>query len=100
MKQSSFWLLQYRNKTICSDTTLLFSKAYGVVRVIIKLSHSASICTWASSVDCQPDYMTNIISLEGQLVERKTWIRYVVLMVDTMALHNMTIYDKKRESVV
>ena len=53
-----------------------------------------------SSVDCRPGYLTNVIKAVGQLAARKTWMQDVVLVVDAMSLHKMTLYDKSRKSFV
>ena len=70
------------------------------MRKILKLPHASSIKAWASSVDCEPDYLTNVIKAIGQLAARKTWMQDVVLVVDAMSLHKMTIYDQSRKSFV
>ena len=75
-------------------------KAYEFVRKILKLPHSSSIKHWAASVDCEPGYLTNVIQVIGQLAEKKVWMKDVVLVVDAMSIHKMTIYDKNRKSFV
>ena len=70
-------------------------KAYEFVRKILKLPHSSGIKHWAASVDCEPGYLTNVIQVIGQLAEKKVWMKDVVLVVDAMSIHKMTIYDKK-----
>ena len=60
---------------------------------MLKLPHSSGIHTWAASVDCEPGYLTNVISLIGQLAEKKKWMSDVVLVVDTISLSKMTVYD-------
>ena len=75
-------------------------KAYEFVYKVLKLPHSSSICTWAASVDCEPGYLTNVISLIGQLAEKKKWMSDVVLVVDTMSLSKMTVYDWATQSFV
>ena len=69
-------------------------KAYDFVRKILKLPHASSIKAWASSVDCEPGHLTNVIKAIGQLAARKTWMQDDVLVVDAMSLHKMTIYDQ------
>ena len=76
------------------------SKAYDFVRKIIQLPHAATICTWAASVDYESGYLTTVINLVCQLAEKKTSMRDVVLIVDAMSLHKITIYDRKSESFV
>ena len=75
-------------------------KAYEFVRKILKLPHSSSIKHWATSVDCEPGYLTNVIQVIGQLAKKKVWMKDVVLVVDAMSIHKMTIYDKNRKSFV
>ena len=75
-------------------------KAYDFVRRALNLPHPSSIQTWAASVDCEPGYLTNVITAVGQEAQTKSWMRDVVLLVDAMALHKMTIYDKAKNSFV
>ena len=70
-------------------------KAYEFVKKILKLPHSSSIKHWAASVDCEPGYLTNVIQAIGKLGERKVWMNDVVLIVNAMSIHKMTMYDKK-----
>ena len=72
-------------------------KAYEFVRKILKLPHSSSIKHRAASVDCEPGYLTNVIQAIGKLAERKVWMKDVVLIVDAMSIHKMTMYDKKQK---
>ena len=67
---------------------------------MLKLPHSSGIHTWAASVDCEPGYLTNVISLIGQLAEKKKWMSDVVLVVDAMSLSKMTVYDQTTKSFV
>ena len=73
-------------------------KAYEFVRKILKLPHSSNIKHWAASVDCEPGYLTNVIKIIGQLAEKKVWMKDVVLVVDAMSIHKMTIYHKYSKS--
>ena len=41
-----------------------------------------------------------VITAVGQEDQTKSWMRDVVLLVDAMALHKMTIYDKAKNSFV
>ena len=66
----------------------------------IKSPLPASIHTWPTSVCCMLGYLTNVISLVCRLTENETWMRDVVLIVDVMSLHKITIFDKKQESFV
>ena len=52
---------------------------------------------WAASVDCEPGYLTNVCKAIGKLAERKGWMKDVVLIVDAMSIHKMTMYDKKQK---
>ena len=72
-------------------------KAYEFVRKILKLPHSSSIKHWAASVDCEHGYLTNVIQAIGKLAEREVWMKDVVLIVDAMSIHKMTMYDKKQK---
>ena len=75
-------------------------KAYEFVRRVLKLPHASSIKTWAASVDCKPGYLTNVINAIGELTEKKMWMQDIVLIVDAMSIHKMTIYDQSRKSFV
>ena len=75
-------------------------KAYNFVRKILKLPHASSIKAWPSTVDCEPSYLANVIKAVGQLVARKTWKQDVVLVVDAMSLHKMTLCDQSKKSFV
>ena len=52
---------------------------------------------WAASVDCEPGCLTNVIQAIGKLAERKGWMKDVVLIVDAVSIHKMTMYDKKQK---
>ena len=54
---------------------------------MLNLPCSSAIHTWVASVDCEPVYLTNVISLIGQLAEKKKWMSDVVLVVDAMSFH-------------
>ena len=75
-------------------------KAYEFVCNVLSLPHSSSIHTWAASVDCEPSYLTNVISLIRQLPQKKRWITDIVLVVDSMSLSRMTVYDWATKSFV
>ena len=72
-------------------------KAYEFVRKILKPPYSSSIKHWAALVDCEPGYLTNVIQAIGKLAERKVWMKDVVLIVNAMSIHKMTMYDKKQK---
>ena len=74
-------------------------EAYEFIRKILKLPHSSSIKHWDASVDCEPGYLTNVIQAIGKLAERKVWMKDVVLIVDAMSIHKMTMYDKKTKMI-
>lgn len=75
-------------------------KAYDFVRGLLSLPHESSLSSWASSVDCEPGYLTNVIKLVGQVVKDKPFMKDVSLIVDAMTLHKGTFWDPKSRSYV
>ena len=75
-------------------------KAYEFTRKVLALPHASSIRGWAASVDCEPGYLTNVIKLLGEIVDKKGWMSDAVLMVDAMALHKGTVWDPKTKRYV
>ena len=75
-------------------------KAYEFARNVLSLLHASTIRAWASSVDCQPGFLDNVIKSIGECVQMKGWMSNVVLIVDTMALYKGTIWDPKSKSYV
>ena len=59
-----------------------------------------AIRMWASSVDCQPGYLTQVIALLGEMAQKHQWMRDAVLVVDAMTLSKMTVYDRTSKSFV
>ena len=68
-------------------------KAYDFVHKVLVLSYPSSIRAWGSSVDCNPGYFTDVITLIGTTAQKKTWMSEVVLVVDAMSLHKGTMWD-------
>ena len=62
-------------------------KAYDMVRKFTISSHPSDLRTWAASVECEPDYLINVIKHIGCMTEKDTWMCSAVLIVDTLALH-------------
>ena len=69
-------------------------KAYKFVHKVLKLPHASIIRIWASSVDYQPGYLTQVIALLGEMAQRNQWMRDAVLVVEAMSLSKMTVYDR------
>ena len=65
-------------------------KAYNFVRNVLSLPHPSCIRTWASTVDCEPGYLANIIKLLGEAAKKQPLMKDVVLVVDVMTLHKGT----------
>ena len=65
-------------------------KAYEFARNVLSLPHASTIRAWASSVDCQPGFLDNVIKSIGECVQMKGWMSNVVLIVDAMALYKGT----------
>ena len=75
-------------------------KAYEFTRKVLSLPHSSTIRTWATSVDCEPGFLQNVIKLIGGLVQKKGWMSDCVLIVDAMALYKGTTWDPKTKTYV
>ena len=68
-------------------------KAYDFVCKVLVLPHPSSIRALGASVDCNPGYFTDVITLIGTTAQKKPWMSKVVLVVDAMALHKGTMWD-------
>ena len=67
--------------------------AYDFVHKVLVLPHSSSKRAWGASVDCNPGYFTDVITLIGTTAQKKPWLSEVVLVVDAMSLHKGTMWD-------
>ena len=92
----------YNNETKQFAMTLHYysPKVYKFVCKVLKLPHVSSIHIWASSVDCQPGYLTQVIALLEEMAQKNQWMRDAVLVVDAMSLSKMTVYDRTSKSFV
>ena len=62
-------------------------KAYDFVCKILVLPHPSSLRAWGVSIDCNPGYVTDVISLIGTTAQKKPWMFEAVLVLDAMSLH-------------
>lgn len=74
--------------------------AYDFVRKLLSLPHASSLRAWASSVDCEPGYLTNVIKILGEAAQINPFMKDVTLIVDAMTLHKGTFWDPKSKSFV
>ena len=59
-------------------------KAYEFVHNVFFLPHSSTIRSWASSVDCEPDFFCDVLRLIGKVAKTKPHMSDVVLIADAM----------------
>ena len=69
------------------------SKAYDFVHKVLLLPHPSSIRAWGASIDCNPGYFTDVVTLIGTTAQKKPWMSEVVLVVDAISLHKGTMWD-------
>ena len=55
--------------------------------------HPSSIKAWGASIDCNPGYFTDVITLIRTTAQKKPQMSEVVLVVDAMSLHKGSMWD-------
>ena len=55
---------------------------------IYPIYYTSTIRAWASSVDCQPGFLDNVIKSIGECVQMKGWMSDVVLIVDATQMYS------------
>ncbi len=87
-KKKSKYAYRYSNETKQFAVTLHYysPRAYNFVRRILKLPHQAKIREWNASVDCEPGFLTNVITSLGEMAKSNKAMRDVVLTIDAMAI--------------
>ena len=63
---------------IFNDITLLFLKTHKYVYKILTLPHASRIRAWLASMDCEPGYLSNFITLLGNTTQTEKWRTDVV----------------------
>ena len=75
-------------------------KAYEFVCNIFFLPHSSTIRSWATSVDCEPGFFSDVTRLIGKVAKTKPHMLDVVLIVNAMELHKGTWWNQKKRCYI
>ena len=72
-------------------------KTYDFVHKVLALPHPSSIHSWTTSVNDEHGFLCNIIRLLCGMVQNKSSVSDMVLIVDAMSLYKGTWWDPKEQ---
>ncbi len=75
-------------------------KAYNFLRTIIPLPQPSLIKIWASSVDCEPGFITEAFDILKQEVQDHPEKKDCCLVFDAMAIRKQVLWDPKKDAYV
>ena len=81
-------------KKIVSTVHFYSPRAYLYLRKILQLPHPSSIREWTSTINCEPDFFTEVCSDLQKKVEIVKDYTDCCLMIDGMAIRKQMISDK------
>ena len=70
-------------------------QAYEFLRSYLHLPHQATIRKWSSSMNCEPGFLSEVMSHLKDMVQQNELNKHCILMLDAMALKKEVVYDPK-----
>ncbi|GFN94273.1 LOW QUALITY PROTEIN: THAP domain-containing protein 9 [Plakobranchus ocellatus] len=70
-------------------------KAYDYLRGFLHLPSPSTIRRWATSIDCEPGFLSNVINKLGEDLEKNSDMKDVCIMFDAISIKKECLYDEK-----
>jgi hypothetical protein len=64
------------------------------------LPHPATLRNWATSVNCEPGFFTDVLQRLQAEVDNKSFVKECALMMDGIHIRKQTVFDIKNQSYV
>jgi hypothetical protein len=71
------------------------AKAYKFVRKSLHLPHPSTIRSWASSIECEPGFLSNVIEHLQNTLEDDN--KDCIILVDEMSIKKEVLWDAKKQ---
>ena len=74
------------------------AQAYSYLRKFLHLPNPSTIRRWASSINCEPGFLSEVLNCIGEEVKENPDMQDVCIMFDSLAIKKEYTYDDKSQS--